>query len=106
MKVFTVEGPMSDSSWITKSAAGQEAYLDNRMRIITVSEQDGAGRECAYCGKLIYHGTVARRVKAILPAGIRTLRFHRVCHHLWETGTGTAGYDRCGEAPHSTAGLT
>ena len=44
----------------------------------------GTGGQCAYCHKRIDRETVEYEVDAYIPAGLRTLHFHRVCLHLWE----------------------
>jgi hypothetical protein len=60
------------------------APIENRAGVVRVSVGSGTGGECAYCHKRIDPQTVEYEVDAYIPAGLRTLHFHRVCLHLWE----------------------
>ncbi len=73
------------ASWIAKSQEGRAGSFENRMRVITVTERRGTGNECVYCHKAIDALAVEHCVEAAGPGGVRTLHFHRVCHHLWES---------------------
>jgi hypothetical protein len=76
---------MSDLSWIARSQDGRAAFFENRTRILAVTTERGTGRNCAYCDKKIEPMSVEHRIEAIVRGGVRTLHFHRVCHHLWES---------------------
>ena len=76
---------MNNVNWITRSQHGSSALLENRARILAVSAQPGTGSDCAYCHKTIAPTSIEHRVQAIVLGSIRTLNFHRVCHHLWES---------------------
>lgn len=60
------------------------APIENRAGVVRVSVSAGTGGQCAYCHKRIDRETVEYEVDAYIPAGLRTLHFHRVCLHLWE----------------------
>lgn len=60
------------------------APIENRAGVVRVSVSSGTGGQCAYCHKRIDRETVEYEVDAYIPAGLRTLHFHRVCLHLWE----------------------
>lgn len=76
---------MDNRSWIEKSQDGRAALLENRARILTVTAAPGTGNDCAYCHKTIAPVSVEHRVEATVLGKVRTLHFHRVCHHLWES---------------------
>ena len=76
---------MDNLNWLAKSQHGRATALENRTRILAVSTQPGTGAECAYCSKTITATSVEHWVQAIVRGGVRTLRFHRGCHHLWES---------------------
>jgi hypothetical protein len=61
------------------------APIENSARVVRMSVSSGTGVNCAYCHKVITAETVEYKVVAYVPAGLRTLHFHRVCLHLWET---------------------
>ena len=72
------------SNWISKVLPFATAPIENRARLVRVSVSSGTGGRCAYCHKQIDRQTVEYEVDAHIPAGLRTLHFHRVCLHLWE----------------------
>lgn len=76
---------MGNVSWISRSPHGPGAFFENRMRILAVTTGDGTGNDCAYCHKRIDPMSVEHRVEAIVVGKVRTLHFHRICHHLWES---------------------
>ena len=76
---------MSNPSWITRSQDGSAAFLENRTTVMTVTEGHGTGNDCAYCHKTVEPTAVEHRVEAVVLGGGRTLYFHRICHHLWES---------------------
>ena len=78
---------MSSTQWIStaEATAATPAFMNNRMRILSLRVCAGSGNDCAYCHKVIDHGAVEHEVEAFVPAGLRTLSFHRLCHHLWES---------------------
>ena len=75
---------MTNISWI-KRAHAAAAAPENRTRILAVAREHGTGNECAYCHKPIQPSAVEHRIEAIVLGAVRTLHFHRVCHHLWES---------------------
>lgn len=75
---------MANISWVA-SARGAAAALGNRTTILAVTQGHGSGGECAYCHKPIEPSAVEHRIEALVSGAVRTLHFHRVCHHLWES---------------------
>jgi len=73
------------TSWIRRVPDGSAVFLENRTRTLTVTEGHGTGHDCAYCHRTIEPAAVERCVQASVLGGVRTLHFHRVCHHLWES---------------------
>jgi hypothetical protein len=59
--------------------------IENRSRMVRLSRTHGRGGECDYCRKTIRPDSIQYQVDARVPAGLRTLQFHRICLHLWET---------------------
>jgi hypothetical protein len=78
---------MNTSNWMMRSPAWQAARVENRARILSLTVSDGSGNECAYCRKPIGAGAVEHQVETLVITGVRTLCFHRICHHLWEDHT-------------------
>jgi len=78
---------MSTSRWIESA---KSVDIDNRARILAMTVRAGSGVECAYCHKPIGPGSVEHEVEAVVLTKPRVLHFHRVCQHLWETGSGAA----------------
>lgn len=76
---------MTNISWITRSRDAGAAALENRTRILVVAQEPGTGGACAYCHKPIEPTAIEHRVEAVVLGGVRTLHFHRVCQHLWES---------------------
>jgi hypothetical protein len=71
--------------WIARAAPEALAGVGNRATVIGLSVGDGSGAECDYCHKTIGAGAVEFKVEAIFHAELRTLHFHRICHHMWES---------------------
>jgi hypothetical protein len=76
---------MDNLNWMAKLHDGRAVSFENRTRILAVTTARGTGGNCAYCGKRIDPLSVEHRIQAIVRGGVRTLHFHRVCHHLWES---------------------
>jgi hypothetical protein len=76
---------MDNVSWIAKLQDAGAGFFENRTRILAVTTERGTGQNCAYCYKAIDPMSVEHRIEAIVRGGVRTLHFHRVCHHLWES---------------------
>ena len=78
---------MERRNWIAVAAAGITGVADNRSRIVALKSGKGSGAPCVYCHKPISADQIEHEVEALVLAGLKTLRFHRVCHHLWESQT-------------------
>lgn len=73
---------MRSPNWLART---QAAYVDSRTQIVAIRVGKGSGEECAYCHKPITPDSVEYAVEAIVLGGPRTLHFHRLCHHIWES---------------------
>jgi len=76
---------MESLSWMAKLQQGRAGSFENRTRVLAVTTERGTGRNCAYCDKRIDPLSIEHRIQAIVRGAVRTLHFHRVCHHLWES---------------------
>ena len=76
---------MTTLNWISRTTADTPTPIENRARIMYLQVGVGDGAECDYCHKKILPEAVEHKVEALVLGGQRTLRFHRVCHHLWES---------------------
>ena len=74
---------METFNWLARATPHLEQTADG-ARIITLNVGKGTGAECAYCHKTIDPTQLDYTVEAFVLAGLRTLHFHRACHHLWE----------------------
>jgi hypothetical protein len=72
-------------NWLSKTTADPATRIENRARIVRLTVGVGDGTECDYCHKEILPEAVQYEVDAVLLGGERTIRFHRLCHHLWES---------------------
>lgn len=84
---------MDATNWISRAQTPAAALIENRARVVEVTVTSGTGGPCAYCHKQINPECPAYEVEAYVAAGLRTLQFHRVCLHLWETLTQPATMD-------------
>jgi hypothetical protein len=75
---------MDTGSWISRAQLPPTPSIDNCERVVRMRARAGTDEECAYCHKLI-EAAVELEVDAYLAAGLRTLHFHRICLHLWES---------------------
>jgi hypothetical protein len=73
---------MRPLNWL---AGTQAAHVESRAQIVAITVGAGSGGECAYCHKPILREDVEYAVEAIVLGGPRTLHFHRLCHHIWES---------------------
>jgi hypothetical protein len=78
---------MNTSSWIERVEPALAVRIDNRARILKLTVREGSGVACAYCNKPIGSDSVEHEVEAFVLASPRLLHFHRICQHLWESGT-------------------
>jgi hypothetical protein len=76
---------MDSRNWIARAAAHSGGVVNNRARIMALNVGKGTGAECAYCHKPITCEQIEYQVEAFVLSGLRTLRLHRLCHHLWES---------------------
>ena len=74
---------MNPMNWMPQSMDARTANFENRARIVRLTIDRGHGAECAYCHKRIGAEEPDYEVEAFVLAGLRTLHFHRACHHLW-----------------------
>ncbi len=95
---------MNEQHWIKRASAATLATLnasENRTRVLALSVRAGSGAPCSYCHKSIDATAVEYEVQAYVHTKVRTLHFHRICHHLWESiqsgqplRTGSSGYQQ------------
>jgi hypothetical protein len=78
---------MERRNWIARASADLTGFADNRARIVALHIGKGTGVACDYCHKPISGAQIEYQVEAFVLAGLKALRFHRVCHHLWESHT-------------------
>lgn len=71
-------------SWISRAGPQATLGIQNRAQVVRKRIRLGANEECAYCRKRVAADAVEFEVEAYVPAGLRTLHFHRVCLPLWE----------------------
>jgi len=76
---------MNATNWLSRALPPSMAAIENRAGVVQVTATCGTGGTCAYCHKPIHPEASAYEVEAYVPAGLRTLLFHRVCLHVWET---------------------
>jgi hypothetical protein len=76
---------MERRNWIARAAVDLSGVADNRSRIVALNIGKGTGAACDYCHKPISAEQIEYQVEAFVLSGLRDLRFHRVCHHLWES---------------------
>jgi hypothetical protein len=76
---------MQGDHWIRRAAPEALAGVGNRASVVGITVCAGNGAACDYCHKEIAAGAVEFRVEAIFHAELRTLHFHRICHHMWES---------------------
>ncbi len=93
---------MNEHHWMKRASAATLATLnasENRTRVLALAVRAGSGAPCSYCHKSIDATAVEYEVQAYVHTKVRTLHFHRICHHLWEsirsdrpTSGGSSGY--------------
>lgn len=76
---------MNKPDWIRRAPPAALAGIENRARILSLVVGPGTGAICSYCNKVIDAKAVQYNVEAYVTTLVRTLHFHRHCHHLWES---------------------
>jgi hypothetical protein len=76
---------MNSDHWMMRAAPEALVGIGNRASVVELKVVPGSGAECDYCRRSIEISATEYRVDAIVYTEPRTLHFHRLCHHLWES---------------------
>jgi hypothetical protein len=76
---------MNSSHWMMRAGPEALAGVGNRAAVIETNALSGSGAECDYCHRPIDPQAIEHQVTVRRFTELRTLRFHRLCHHMWET---------------------
>ena len=75
---------MNADSWIMHALPRASTGGNEERGLVRLQVGLGSGAECDYCHGAIGPNEVEFEVETFVLCGLRTLHFHRACHHQWE----------------------